>query len=103
MVPDALKSVSAVAIASLVLTIGVRLGLHQSDAAGDLADSGSQTTQEIPPNPADFSAEELEHLQRRFGVHGPRRLLWPSCSPVASISSSLSAPTRFRDCARSNR
>ena len=72
MVPDALKSVSAVAIASVVLTIGVRLGLQQTDAARDLADSGSQTTQEIAPNPADFSAEELEHLQRRFGVHGPQ-------------------------------
>ena len=72
MVPDALKSVSAVAIASLVLTIGVRLGLQQSDAAGDLATSGSQTHQAIAPNPADFSAEELEHLQRRFGVHGPQ-------------------------------
>ena len=102
MVPDALKSVSAVAIASVVLTIGVRLGLQQTDAAGDLADSGSQTTQEIAPNPADFSAEELEHLQRRFGVHGPQTL-WPSCLPVASISSSLSEPTRSRDCARSNR
>ena len=72
MVPDALSGVSAVAIASLVLTIGVRLGLQQSDAAGDLATSGSQTHQAIAPNPADFSAEELEHLQRRFGVHGPQ-------------------------------
>ena len=31
MVPDALKSVSAVAIASLALMLGVRLGLQQSE------------------------------------------------------------------------
>jgi hypothetical protein len=27
---------------------------------------------EVQPNPADFSVEELQILQRRFGVHGPQ-------------------------------
>ena len=27
------------------------------------------------PNPADFSPEELQELQRRFGVHGPQPAL----------------------------
>jgi hypothetical protein len=32
----------------------------------------AQSTLEMQPNPADFSVEELQILQRRFGVHGPQ-------------------------------
>jgi hypothetical protein len=32
----------------------------------------AQSTLELQPNPADFSVEELQILQRRFGVHGPQ-------------------------------
>ena len=72
MVPDVLKSASVVAIASVILTLVVRLGPQQSQTTDDLVQLGSQPIQEIAPNPADFSVEELEHLQRRFGVHGPQ-------------------------------
>ena len=72
MVPDVLKSASVVAIASVILTLVVRLGPQQSQTTDDLVQLGNQPLQEIAPNPADFSAEELEHLQRRFGVHGPQ-------------------------------
>ena len=72
MTPGVLRSISLVAIASLALVLGGRLGLQQGQTEGDLVASGSPTSQEIAPNPADFSAEELEHLQRRFGVHGPQ-------------------------------
>lgn len=33
---------------------------------------GESSTHESNPDPTDFSAEELELLQRRFGVHGPQ-------------------------------
>nr|WP_186468772.1 MULTISPECIES: helicase DnaB [unclassified Synechococcus] len=73
--PDVLKNVSAVAITSVVLTVGLRLGLQQSPMTADPTGTDGQRSRAVTPNPADFSAEELEHLQRRFGVHGPQTQL----------------------------
>ena len=70
--PKVIKSVSAVTITSLVLMLGARVGVQRVDLANDMASSPAQSTQSIAPDPTDFSPEELEHLQRRFGVHGPQ-------------------------------
>ena len=44
-------------------------GLISSSGAGDPEAPAPEGQR---PNPVDFTAEELEELQRRFGVHGPQ-------------------------------
>lgn len=57
------------------------LAFHSSLRPISIADIASSSSKQAPaestvgepnPDPTDFSAEELELLQRRFGVHGPQ-------------------------------
>ena len=66
--PDRLRFIAAGACAAVVFGLGC-LG---SSPNVERARVNTNTTSEGHPNPADFSVEELQILQRRFGVHGPQ-------------------------------
>lgn len=75
MVPRAITSLTAVAITAAAVSLTVVPQLRGDNPDHELAQSSSALSQERDPDPTDFSAEELEHLQRRFGVHGPQTQL----------------------------
>ena len=75
MVPRAITSLTAVAITAAAVSMTVVPQLRGDNPDHELAQSSSALSQERDPDPTDFSAEELEHLQRRFGVHGPQTQL----------------------------
>ena len=54
--------------------VAVAIGLEflHTTLGIDMEPGHAQSTLELQPNPADFSVEELQILQRRFGVHGPQ-------------------------------
>jgi len=71
----AITGLAALAAAALAASVMIRLpigGVKPDEAS---AGSSSPLSNEGDPDPTDFSAEELEHLQRRFGVHGPQTQL----------------------------
>tara|TARA_Y100000739_G_scaffold16244_1_gene13168 strand:- start:4274 stop:5047 length:774 start_codon:yes stop_codon:yes gene_type:complete len=65
---DRLRFIAAGACAAVVIGLGIERFTPGIDSAQRLG----QSTLEGHPNPADFSVEELQILQRRFGVHGPQ-------------------------------
>ena len=71
----AITGLAALAAAALAASVMIRppIGGINPDAAS--TGSSSPLSKESDPDPTDFSAEELEHLQRRFGVHGPQTQL----------------------------
>ena len=75
MFPRAITSITAVVITALAASLAIWPPLRGIDPHQDLARSSSPLFREGDPDPTDFSAEELEHLQRRFGVHGPQTQL----------------------------
>ena len=75
MVPRAITSFTAVAITAVAASLALLPPLERVHSNADLRPSTSALSQENDPDPTDFSAEELEHLQRRFGVHGPQTQL----------------------------
>ena len=66
--PDRLRFIAAGAFAAVV----IGLGFLRTTPGIDMEPGYAQSTLEMQPNPADFSVEELQILQRRFGVHGPQ-------------------------------
>lgn len=48
------------------------LSINEIATRSSTEDQADSSTNESNPDPTDFSAEELELLQRRFGVHGPQ-------------------------------
>ncbi len=66
--PDRLRFIAAGACAAVVFGLGC-LG---SSPNVERERVNTNTSSEAHPNPADFSVEELQILQRRFGVHGPQ-------------------------------
>ena len=75
MVPRAITSLTALVITAVAVSTTGRPPLREIHPHSDLAQSTSPLSQESDLDPTDFSAEELEHLQRRFGVHGPQTRL----------------------------
>ncbi|WP_413746402.1 helicase DnaB [Synechococcus sp. MIT S9507] len=75
MVPRAIKSLTTLAVVAIAISGSFRQPLDGINSQGDAAQSSSPLSQENDPDPTDFSAEELELLQRRFGVHGPQTQL----------------------------
>ena len=57
--------------AGACVAVAIGLGFLRPTPGIDMAPGQAQSTLEMQPNPADFSVEELQILQRRFGVHGP--------------------------------
>ena len=76
--PIACKPRALAAGALLLASVGVIRSLTTPEPIGRIIDA--QIANEVTPgfsspergNPTDFSAEELQNLQRRFGVHGPQ-------------------------------
>ena len=66
--PDRLRFIAAGAFAAVV----IGLGFLRTTPGIDMQQGQVQSTLDGHPNPADFSVEELQILQRRFGVHGPQ-------------------------------
>ena len=66
--PDRLRFIAAGACAAVV----IGLGFFRTTPGIDVQPGQTQSTLEGNLNPADFSVEELQILQRRFGVHGPQ-------------------------------
>ena len=58
--------------AGACVAVAIGLGLLRTTPGIDIEPVHAQSTLEMQPNPADFSVEELQILQRRFGVHGPQ-------------------------------
>ena len=75
MVPRAITSLTGLAITAVAVSMTGWPPLRGINPHSDVAQSSSPLSQESDPDPTDFSAEELEHLQRRFGVHGPQTQL----------------------------
>ena len=75
MVSRAITSLTGLAITAVAVSMTGWPLLRGINPQSDVAQSSSPLSQESDPDPTDFSAEELEHLQRRFGVHGPQTQL----------------------------
>ena len=58
--------------AGACVAVAIGLGFLRTTPGIDMEPGQAQSTLEMQPNPADFSVEELQILQRRFGVHGPQ-------------------------------
>jgi hypothetical protein len=58
--------------AGACVAFAIGLGLLRTTPGIDIEPVHAQSTLEMQQNPADFSVEELQILQRRFGVHGPQ-------------------------------
>ena len=58
--------------AGACVAVAICLGFLRKTPGIDMEPRHTQSTLEMQPNPADFSVEELQILQRRFGVHGPQ-------------------------------
>ena len=58
--------------AGACVSVAIGLGFLRTPPGIDMEPGHAQSTLEMRPNPADFSVEELQILQRRFGVHGPQ-------------------------------
>lgn len=68
-----LCAAAALAATSLAFQASLQpLSINDIATRSSTEDQADSSTNESNPDPTDFSAEELELLQRRFGVHGPQ-------------------------------